>query len=45
MTVIPIIVGTPEKGRGELEIRGRIEIVQTTERLRSVKVLWRVLED
>ena len=51
MTVIPIVVGvlgTVPKGLDkkleELEIRGRIEIAQTTEVLRSIKILRRVLE-
>ena len=51
MTVIPIVVGAlgtvpkgMEKRLGELEIRGRIEAIQTTAVLKSAKILRRVLE-
>ena len=33
-----------EKGLGELEIGGQIEIIQTTASLTSVRILRRVLE-
>ena len=33
-----------EKGLDDLEIRGRVETIQTTELLRSVRILRRVLE-
>ena len=45
--VIPIVVGalgTVPKSLEELEIRGRIETIQTTALLRSVRILRRVLE-
>ena len=49
--VIPIVVGALEtvlinleKRLGDLEIRGRIETVQTTSLLQSVRILRRVLE-
>ena len=51
MTVIAIVIfalGTVTKrlvpGLEDLEIRGRVEIVQTTALLRSVRILRRVLE-
>ena len=51
MTVIPIVVGAPgtvskglEKRQKELEIRGRIEIIEAKTLLRSARILSRVLE-
>ena len=51
VTAIPIVVGALktipknlEQRMGKLEIRGRIETVLTTEQLRSVRILRRVLE-
>ena len=49
VTVIPPVVGAPgtvPKGLGqeELEIRERIETIQTTAVLRSARLLGRVLE-
>ena len=44
--VIPIAVGTFErfgKRQEELELRGRIELIQTTTLLRSARILRRVL--
>ena len=49
--VIPIVIGAVEKvpnvfGRQleELESGGQIEAIQTTALLRSVRILWKVLE-
>ena len=51
VTVIPIVVGAlgsvPKglvKKQEELEIRGRIKTIQTTEFVRSVKILRKVQE-
>ena len=51
MTVIPIVVGalgtvhkSLESGLEELEIRKKIETIQTTSLLRSTRILRRVLE-
>ena len=51
VTVIPVVVGAlgtiPEglvKGVEDLEIRGQVEIIQTTELLRSTRILNKVLE-
>ena len=52
VTVIPVVIGALwtvskklDKKRSEkLEIRGRIETIQTTALLRSVRILRRVLE-
>ena len=51
VTVIPIVVGTLgmvpkglEKRLEEVEIRGRIEIIQTTALLKLARILKRVLE-
>ena len=50
VTVIPIVVsaqGMVSEGfdkRLELEIKARNEIIQTTELLKSDRILWRVLE-
>ena len=51
MTVIPIVIsalGTIPKGLVKrlkmLEIRGRVETIQTTVLLRSARILRRVLE-
>ena len=50
-TSIPIIIGTLGtvtkgllQGLEDLEIRGRVETIQTTALLRSVRILRRVLE-
>ena len=50
VTMTPIVIGTlgivpkdPEKSLWELEIRGRIEITQTTAVLKSAKILKKVL--
>ena len=49
--VVPIVIGALEtipkaleKNLGELEIRGRIETIQTTALLGSARILRRVLE-
>ena len=49
--VIPIVVGAHgtvpinlEKRVGDLEIRGRIETIQTTALLQSARILRKVLE-
>ena len=49
--VIPIVIGALGTGRKglvksleELEIRGRVETIQTTSLLRSARVLRRVLQ-
>ena len=51
MKVIPIVVGALEtvpinleKRLGDLEIRGRIETIQTTALLQSARIPRRVLE-
>ena len=51
LTVIPVVIGTLgtvpkglERGLEELEIRERIEIIETTALLRSTRILRRVLE-
>ena len=51
VTVIPIVIGTLGtvikgliKGLDDLEIRGRVETIQTTALFRSARVLQRVLE-
>ena len=51
VTVIPVVIGAlrtiPKglvKGLKNLEIRGRVETIQTTVLLRSVRILRRVLE-
>ena len=51
MTVIPVVIvelGTVTKrlvqGLEDLEIRGRVETIQTTALLRSARILKRVLE-
>ena len=51
VTVIPIIIGALDtvtkglvQGLEDLEIRGRVETIQTTALLRSVRILRRVLE-
>ena len=51
VTVIPIVIGalgtvTEElvQGLEDLEIRGRVETIQTTALLRSARILRRVLE-
>ena len=48
VTVIPIVTGTLDtatkglvKGLGDLEIRGRVETIQTTALLRSARMLRR----
>ena len=50
VTVIPIVIGVLgtvskglERGLEELEIEGRIETMQTTALLRSVRILRKVL--
>ena len=51
LTIIPIVIGAFVtvtkgllKGLEELEVGGRVEIIQTTALLRSAKILKRVLE-
>ena len=51
MTFITIITGALSavtegliKGREDLEIRGRVEIIQTTKLLRTARILRKVLE-
>ena len=51
VTIIPIAFsdfGTVTKGlikgQGELEVGGRVETIQTTELLRTARILRRVLE-
>ena len=51
VTFIPIVIGTLGrvtkgllKGLEDLEIRGRVETIQTTALLRSARILRRVLE-
>ena len=51
VTFIPIVIGALGtvtkgliKGLEDLEIRGRVESIQTTTLLRSAKILRRVLE-
>ena len=51
MTVIPIVIGVLgiipkglERGLELLEITGKMETIQATELLRSVRILRRVLE-
>ena len=51
MTVIPIVIGALDtvtkgliQGLEDLEIRERVEIIQTPELLRSARILRRVLE-
>ena len=51
VTVIPIVTGAVStvtkrlvQGLGDLEIRGRLENIQTTALLRSTRILRRVLE-
>ena len=50
VTVIPIVIGTLStvtkglvQGLQDMEIRGRVETIQTTELLRSARILRRVL--
>ena len=50
--VIPIVIGVLGtvtkglvKGQEDLEIRGRVEIIQTTALLKSAKILRRVLDN
>ena len=45
-TVIPIVIGvhgSVNKGLGDLEIRGRVETIQTTALLKSARIVRRVL--
>ena len=51
VTIIPIVIGAVGtvtkgliKGLEDLEIRGRVEAIQTTTLLRSARILRRVLE-
>ena len=51
MTIIPIVIGALGtvtkgllKGLEELEVSGRVETIQTTILLRTVRILRRVLE-
>ena len=51
VTIIPIVIGTFRtvtkellKGLEELEVGGRVETIQTTELLRTSRILRRVLE-
>ena len=51
VTFIPIVIGALDtvtkgllKGLEDLEIRGRVETIQTTTLLRSARILRRVLE-
>ena len=51
VTIIPIVIGAFGtvtkgllKGLEDLEVRGRVEIIQTTAFLRTVRILRRVLE-
>ena len=49
VTVIPVVTGalstvTKVQGLEDLEIRGRVDTIQTTELLRSTRILRRVLE-
>ena len=51
VTVIPFVIGVPGtitiglvNGLEDLEIRGRVETIQTTTLLRSLRILRRVLE-
>ena len=51
LTIIPIVIGALEtvtkgllKGLEELEVGGRVETVQTTALLRTVRILRRILE-
>ena len=51
MTIIPIVIGTLDtvtkglvQGLEDLEITGRVDTVQTTALLRSVRILRKVME-
>ena len=51
VTFIPIVIGAFDidskgllKGREDLEIRGRVETIQTTTLLRTARILRKVLE-
>ncbi len=51
VTIVPIVIGTLGtittgllKGLEDLEVGGRLEIIQTTALLRTAKILRRVLE-
>ena len=51
VTIIPIMIGTLDtfiegllKGLEDLKLRGRVETIQTTTRLRSARILRRILE-
>ena len=50
VTIIPIVIGTlgtvtkSMKGVEDLEIRGRLETIQTTTLLRSARILKRILD-
>ena len=51
VTIIPIVIGALDtvtkgliRGLKDLEIRGRVETIQATALLRSVRILRRVLE-
>ena len=51
VTIIPIVIGTFGtvtkgllKGLEELEVGGRVETIQTTALLKTVRILRRVLE-
>ena len=51
LTIIPIVIGAfstvtkgLQKGLEELEVGGRVETIQTTALLRTVRILRKVLE-
>ena len=47
VTIVPIVIGvlgTITKGLEELEVGGRVEIIQTTVLLKTARILRRVLE-
>ena len=51
VTIVPIVIGAFRtvtkgllKGMEDLEVSGRVETIQTTALLKTVRILWRVPE-